>query len=219
MTVLEVVGAEYAFKGVKNLKNKPSSKMSVKTTAVTNDVKTTYTALRSGIRTQNRYALSGVEHFEDLKSVFGADNVKWETSTNTINKLVDSKTNKVYRALNVKDAERYSQGLGLEAKKPNGMWSLDEHLVKGSGRASWLNAPFISTTTDIDVARGFNKAGSNLGIIEIDLNIVSTKALKGYEIYPRVNGEAGLPYHYSIWQQEISVYKNIPIEAIKGFVK
>lgn len=46
-----------------------------------------------------------------------------------------------------------------------------------------------------------------------------TKALKEYEIYPRVNGEAGLPYHYSIWQQEISVYKNIPIEAIKGFVK
>ena len=79
MTVLEVVGAEYAFKGVKNLKNKPSSKMSVKTTAVTNDVKTTYTSSRSGIRTQNRYVLSGVEHFEDLKSVFGADNVKWET--------------------------------------------------------------------------------------------------------------------------------------------
>ena len=219
VTVLEFAAVDYAYKGVKTLKNKYASKMSVKTTAVTNDIKTVNTASRSGIKTQNRYALTGSEHYENLKSVFGADNVKWETSTNTINKLVDSKPNKVYRALNVKDAERYSQGLGLEAKNPNGTWSLDEHLVRGSGRASWLNDPFISTTTDIDVARGFNKAGSNLGIIEIDLNKVSTKALKGYEIYPRVNREAGLPYHYSIWQQEISVYNNIPIEAIKGFVK
>ena len=125
----------------------------------------------------------------------------------------------VYRALNTKDAERISQGLGLEAKNPNGTWKLDDHLIRGSGKASWVNDPYISTTTDIDIARGFNKSGSNLGIIEIDLDKVPNKTLKGYEIYPRVNGEAGLPYHYSIWQQEISVYKNIPKEAIKGFVK
>ncbi len=43
--------------------------------------------------------------------------------------------------------------------------------------------------------------------------------MKSYEIYPRVNGAKELPYHYSIWQQEVSVYQNIPIEAIKGFVK
>lgn len=121
--------------------------------------------------------------------------------------------------MNQKDAERFSQGLGLEAKNPSGTWELNEHLVDGSSRSSWANDPFISTTSDIDVARGFNQSGSNLGIIEIDLNKVSSQTMKGYEIYPRVNGEKGLPYHYSIWQQEVSVYQNIPKEAIKGFVK
>ena len=58
-----------------------------------------------------------------------------------------------------------------------------------------------------------------MGIVKIDLNKVPSQALKGYEIYPRVNVVEGLPYHYSIWQQETSVYQNIPIEAIKGFVK
>lgn len=84
VTVLEFAAVDYAYKGVKTLKNKYDSKMSVKTTAVTNDIKTVNTASRSGIRTQNRYALTGSEHYENLKSVFGADNVKWETSTNTI---------------------------------------------------------------------------------------------------------------------------------------
>lgn len=63
-----------------------------------------------------------------------------------------------------------------------------------------MNDPFISTTTDIDVARGFNQSGSNLGMVKIDLNKVPSQALKGYEIYPRVNGAEGLLYHYSIWQ-------------------
>jgi len=131
----------------------------------------------------------------------------------------NSNENIVYRALNQKDSDRLSQGLGLEAKNPNGTWKLDEHLVGGSGKASWANDPFISPTTDIDVARGFNQSGSNLGIVKIDLNKVSYQALKGYEIYPRLNGLEGLPYHYSIWQQEVSVHQSIPIKAIKGFVK
>lgn len=38
---------------------------------------------------------------------------------------------------------------------------------------------------------------------------------KGFEIYPRVNGVEGLPYHYTIWQQETSVFQSIPYEAIK----
>lgn len=142
-----------------------------------------------------------------------------ENSSIMLKGVSNASENIVYRALNPKDAERLSQGLGLEAKNPAGTWKLDEHLIGGSGKASWANDPFISTTTDIDVARGFNQSGSNLGIVKIDLNKVPSQALKGYEIYPRVNGVEGLPYHYSIWQQETSVYQNIPIEAIKGFVK
>lgn len=107
--------------------------------------------------------------------------------------------NYVYRALNQKDYERYLQGLGLEAKNPNGSWDLKEHLVNGSGKLSWSNDPYISTTTDLDVANGFNRAGSGYGVVKIDMNKVPSSSYKGYEIYPRVNGVEGLPYHYSIW--------------------
>lgn len=92
-------------------------------------------------------------------------------------------------------------------------------MVKGSSSKSYLNDPYISTTKDISVAQGFNKAGSNLGIVEIDLNKVPSPKLKGYEIFPRVNGAEGLPYHYSIWQQETSVYQRIPNDAILSFIK
>ena len=115
--------------------------------------------------------------------------------------------------------DRYTNGLGLEAKNPNGNWTLKEHLVNGSGKASWQNDPYISTTSDFSVAEGFNQAGSGHGIVKIDINKVPSPQFKGYEIYPRTNGVEGLPYHYSFWQQEISVYKNIPAEAIVDFFK
>ena len=125
--------------------------------------------------------------------------------------------NYVYRALNQKDYERYTNGMGLEAKNPNGNWSLNEHLVNGSGKASWANDPYISTTSDLSVAKGFNQSGSGYGIVKIDMNKVTSASYKGYEIYPRVNGVEGLPYHYSVWQQETSVYQSIPFEAIVGY--
>ena len=128
----------------------------------------------------------------------------------------ESESNIVYRALNSKDARRFEAGLGLEAKNPAGTWNVGEHVALGSGKSSWANDPWIATTKELDVARGFD---SGKGIVAIDLNKVSSTQLKAWELYPRVNGEAGLPYHYSIWQQEISVYQNIPIEAIVGTVK
>lgn len=125
--------------------------------------------------------------------------------------------NYVYRALNRKDYERLNNGLGLEAKNPNGSWNLENHLVNGSGKDSWINDPFISKTSDINVAKGFDKAGSGYGIVKIDLNKVKSASYKGFEIFPRVNGKEGLPYYYSIWQQEISIYQEIPFEAIVGY--
>ena len=106
--------------------------------------------------------------------------------------------NVVYRAINQKDYDRLMQGLGLEAKNPNGNWTLEEHLVNGSSKTSWSNDPFISTTSDLNVAKGFNQSGSRLGIVVIDLDKITTSTYKGYEIFPRVNGVKGLPYHYSI---------------------
>lgn len=63
------------------------------------------------------------------------------------------------------------------------------------------------------VAKGFNQSGSGYGIVKIDMNKVTSASYKGYEIYPRANGVEGLPYHYSVWQQETSVYQSIPLEA------
>lgn len=107
----------------------------------------------------------------------------------------------------------------MEAKNPNGNWGLKEHILNGSGKPSWSNDPYISTTTDLSVAQGFNNSGNNLGIAVIDMNKVPSTTYKGFEIFPRTNGVEGLPYHYSIWQQEISVHKNIPFEAIKDFIR
>ncbi|MCB5955155.1 hypothetical protein [Enterococcus sp. CWB-B31] len=71
----------------------------------------------------------------------------------------------------------------------------------------------------MDVAKGFNQSESQLGVVEIDLSKVPANQLKGYENFPRVSGQEGLPYHYSVWQQETSIYQQIPPEAINGFVK
>ncbi|WP_167958742.1 fibronectin type III domain-containing protein [Anaerosporobacter faecicola] len=133
----------------------------------------------------------------------------------------DPSENYVYRALNQKDYERLSNGLGLEARNPDGTWTLQQHIVNGSGTnpKAWANDPFISTTLDINVAKGFNEAGNGLGIAKIDLSKVSNESFKGFEIFPRVNGQEGLAYHYSVWQQEVSVKNSIPLEAIVGYIK
>ena len=127
--------------------------------------------------------------------------------------------NIVYRALNSQDVATTARGEGIMAKNPQGAWSLARHLVKGSSPTSWANDPWISTTWDQSVARGFNEAGSKLGVVAINLDRVSSVTAEGWRIFPRLPGEAGLPYYYSIWQQEVSVFQRIPQEAIMGFVK
>lgn len=92
-------------------------------------------------------------------------------------------------------------------------------MVNGSGRTSRVNDPYISTTSDLNVANGFNQSGSGYGVVKIDMNKVTSASYEGYDIYPRVNGVEGLPYHYSVWQQEISVYQSIPFEAIVDYFK
>ncbi len=123
--------------------------------------------------------------------------------------------NVAYRAFNAKDAERWARGLGIEAKNPAGEWSLGEYIAFGSRPPSWTNDPWIATTTDLDLARAFNEQGKQLGIAAIDLNLVRRPQLRAWDVYPRGSGEL---YHFSIWQQELSVYQRIPREAIIGWV-
>jgi RHS repeat-associated protein len=130
--------------------------------------------------------------------------------------LAKNSTNIVYRALNQNDVESLGKLLGLEAKNPAGSWTLGEHIVQGSSPASWANDPWIATTRDINVARAFD---SGRGVVAIDLNRVSALQARAWELYPRVPGPEGLPYQFSIWQQEVSVLGSIPREAILGYVR
>jgi hypothetical protein len=110
--------------------------------------------------------------------------------------------------------------LGLEAKNPSGSWSLEEHILRGSKTTAWANDPYVSTTSDIEVARAFNEQGSKLGIAKIDLSKVPVEnQLKGWEIFPRNSGIKGIPYQRSIWQQEVSIFQQIPKEAIAEVIK
>jgi hypothetical protein len=127
--------------------------------------------------------------------------------------------NIVYRALNAKDAARIAQGLGLEPKNAQGTWTLREHLVHGSSRESWVNDPFIATSESPAVASGFNTSGSNLGVVAIDLSKVTAPVHRGFLLFPRMPGAAGLPYYYSVWQQEVTIGGSIPYQAIVGYVR
>lgn len=117
----------------------------------------------------------------------------------------------VYRALTAADREALDAGRGITAKNPNGTWSLGEHVTFGSSRASRANDPWISTTRDPNVADAFD---SGHGVVRIDLGKVDSPIAEAWQVYPRRNGAEGLPYHYSIWQQEVSIYGSIPRGAI-----
>jgi RHS repeat-associated protein len=127
------------------------------------------------------------------------------------NKLMPKVAGKsyVYRALTAADAERFAAGIGLEGKAIDGLWSLEEHLIKGSSAKAWLNSPWISTSLDLNIARSFS---SGNGIVRIQLSKIAPAAIeKGWMSLPR--SSAG--YNYSIWQQEVTIFKNIPQSAMK----
>jgi RHS repeat-associated protein len=126
-------------------------------------------------------------------------------------------TNIVYRGLNAADARAIAAGRGLTAKAPNGTWSAAEHVANsgpGAGGAA-ANSPWLSTTRRLDVARAYD---GGHGVVAIDLNRVPSFMTEVWQHAPRVDGVAGLPYHRSIWAQEVTIFQSIPREAIMGFV-
>jgi RHS repeat-associated protein len=127
-------------------------------------------------------------------------------------------SNIVYRGLTAADAEAVAAGRGLAAKAPNGTWTAAEHVANagpGAGGAK-LNSPWISTSRRLDVAQAYD---SGHGVIAIDLNKVPSFQAEVWRTAPRVNGVEGLPYHRSIWAQEVTVFQDIPAGAIIGPVK
>jgi hypothetical protein len=57
--------------------------------------------------------------------------------------FTDNGNNYLYRALRADEAVTYGNGQGIFPKNPNGTWTLEQHLVRGSSPASWLNDPWI----------------------------------------------------------------------------
>jgi hypothetical protein len=55
---------------------------------------------------------------------------------------------------------------------------------------------------------------SGHGIVRINLDAVDSTAAEAWRIYPRIDGSEGLPYHFSIWQKEVSIHQSIPAGAI-----
>ncbi|WP_276207157.1 RHS repeat-associated core domain-containing protein, partial [Lonsdalea iberica] len=135
----------------------------------------------------------------------------------------EGQSNIVYRALTEQDAARLANGESIQGKALDGNWSAAEHVANqplsaasNAAGGPAKNSPWISTTKDLDIARSYD---SGHGIIEIDLNKVSSPNAEVWKTAPRVNGTGGLPYHRSIWAQEVTVYKEIPNSAIKGLMK
>jgi hypothetical protein len=119
----------------------------------------------------------------------------------------------VYRALTNEDLASESRGEGIQAKNPNGPWSLEDHVATGPRAQSLTNDPWIATSREQAVAEGFN---SGNGVVKIDLSRVSSPRLDAWKFLPRLPGE--LAYHYAIWTQEVSVFQYIPPGAIIGYV-
>jgi hypothetical protein len=69
--------------------------------------------------------------------------------------------------------------------------------------------------TSLAVAKAYD---SGYGIVLIDLSKVPSMKVEVWRHAPRVTGVRGLPYHRSIWAQEVTVFQIIPHYAIVGRV-
>lgn len=120
--------------------------------------------------------------------------------------------NVVYRALNAKDVEQLSKGLGLEAKNANGSWNVLQHVLFGSREESWLLDPWIATSRKLSTAIYFNEAGR--GIVEIDLDIVQANRILIVDV--AMNGIYRLAKARRFARQsEVVIRGYVPINAIR----
>lgn len=129
-------------------------------------------------------------------------------------------SNIVYRALTREGAARVASGKSIQGKAINGTGTAAEHVANASINKSLQggalkNSPWISTTKLKSVAEGYE---GEHGIVAIDLDKVSSFKVQVWGHTPRVNGEIGLPYHRSIWAQEVTIFQEIPNSAIIGFL-
>lgn len=115
------------------------------------------------------------------------------------------------------------EGLGLTAKNPNGVWTAEDHVSNFNRRTlggAAKNDPWIGTTRDYDVLVGPGGYNSGNGIVAINLNKVPNAQVEVWQnaprsnIYDPFNPRSTMPYHRSIWAQEVSIYQSVPSRAL-----
>jgi len=117
----------------------------------------------------------------------------------------------VFRSLNKQDVQTIMKGQGISAKRVNGDWGVERHILEGSQNQSWSHDPWISTTAKMNIA--FTKyKGSSYGVAVIDLGKVKNRI-----VFPMselsVNTKA---YKWAKNDGEILVYNKIEQSAILG---
>jgi hypothetical protein len=136
--------------------------------------------------------------------------------------------NTSYRGLTPQDAAALDEGMGLTAKNPNGVWTAEDHVRNGNIKTrggALRNDPWIGTTRDYEVVIGPQGYDSGNGIVAINLNKVPNAQVELWRTAPRTNiynppdaqstlFPSTLPYHRSIWAQEVSIYQRVPSQAI-----
>lgn len=136
---------------------------------------------------------------------------------------IRSDKNIVFRSINEIDKANLLTGKGITSKHmiPNREWTLLEHSTWGGPDSSGVDIsigfdPWISTTYDLDVAWKYN---SGYGTVIIDLDLVnSEKRIPMYEFWGYNDYERELAHAYGLAEQEVSIYKYIPQNAIVGFI-
>ncbi|WP_289142955.1 hypothetical protein [uncultured Brevibacillus sp.] len=105
-------------------------------------------------------------------------------------------------------------GQGIVAKKINGPWIVQDHVLYGTTDQAWNKDPWISTTTDFLVAQHFNEErNSYYGIVAIDLNKVLNE-----KVFTWGKGILNDNARKYLWQKEVSIRNSIPQSAIVGYV-
>lgn len=113
--------------------------------------------------------------------------------------------------------------MGLTAKNPNGVWTVEDHVRNGNTKTrggALRNDPWIGTTRDYEVVIGPQGYNSGNGIVAINLNKVPNAKVELWQTAPRTNIydpfdlRSTMPYHRSVWAQEVSIYQSVPSQAI-----
>ncbi|NBI30567.1 RHS repeat-associated core domain-containing protein [Chengkuizengella marina] len=130
--------------------------------------------------------------------------------------------NIVYRAINSKDLSHVIALQDIQAKNPNGKWSLTDHVAYGSNKLfkPWKNDPWISTTKSLERAIWYNtqETSENKGIIVINLNKVDSKYVDALTNLDPNHYDYKKAFNFATIDQEISIYQSIPLEAIEGYI-